>query len=85
MKIFIYKSIIIFFLFILGFYFTFGYVKRELLNEIDQLTSKENIEYLKKNLKDQMKIAINKEKFINDEDSKVINDFLNKIKNDLNN
>jgi|TARA_B100001964_G_scaffold187273_1_gene208175 hypothetical protein len=85
MKIFIYKSIIIFFLFILGFYLTFGYVKRELLNEIDQLTSKENIEYLKKNLKDQMKIAINKEKFINDEDSKLINDFLNKIENDLNN
>ena len=41
MKLFIYKSIIIFFLVIIGFQLTFNYAKKKLKEKIDEITSKE--------------------------------------------
>ena len=60
MKIFIYKSLIIFFLFILGFKITFSYVQRTIERRIDHLTSKEYIDTIKQNLRSEMKNAIEK-------------------------
>ena len=46
--------------------------------------SKENIEILKSKIKDEMNNAINKDKFISNEDAELINKFIDKLLNDLN-
>ena len=46
--------------------------------------SKENIEILKSKIKDEMNNAINKDKFISNEDAELINKFIDKLVNDLN-
>ena len=46
---------------------------------------KKNIERIKDEIRKEIKVAINKDKFINQEDAELINIFLKKIQNDLNN
>ncbi|MFL2877919.1 MAG: hypothetical protein ACJZ8N_02960 [Candidatus Pelagibacter sp.] len=49
------------------------------------LKSKENIERLKINLREQINIAIKKDEFIKQKDAELINSFIEKVKKDLNN
>ena len=83
MKIFFYKSILVFFLFLLAFHYSFNFVAKSIERKISSNFSKENIEILKSKVKDEMNNAINKDKFISKEDAELINKFLNKIKSDL--
>tara|TARA_Y100000741_G_scaffold341961_1_gene304618 strand:+ start:34 stop:291 length:258 start_codon:yes stop_codon:yes gene_type:complete len=85
MKIFIYKSLIVFFLFILAFNLTINYKLRSYERDLKALASENNREKIKNKLKDEMKKAIEKDKYFTDEEKKLINDFLNKIKEELNN
>ena len=64
MKIFFYKSILIFFLFLIGFHYSFNYVVKTTKRYIDNSLSKEKIEHIKTKIKDEMKVAVNKDKFI---------------------
>ena len=80
MKIFIYKSLIVFFLFILAFNLTINYKLRSYERDLKALASENNREKIKNKLKDEMKKAIEKDKYFTDEEKKLINDFLNKIK-----
>jgi hypothetical protein len=84
MKIFFYKSVLILFLFLIGFHYSFNYVVKTTKRNIESNISKEKIEYIKKKIKDEMKVAINKDKFISTEDANLINQFLDKISEDLN-
>ena len=84
MKIFFYKSVLILFLFLIGFHYSFNYVVKTTKRNIESNISREKIEYIKKKIKDEMKVAINKDKFISTEDANLINQFLNKISEDLN-
>ena len=84
MKIFFYKSVLILFLFLIGFHYSFNYVFKTTKRNIESNISREKIEYIKKKIKDEMKVAINKDKFISTEDANLINQFLNKISEDLN-
>ena len=83
MKIFIYKTLIIFFLVVLGFQLTFNYASKKIKREMDNITSKENIDSFKNVLRLQMKEAVEKEEFIKKEDAELIKAFLDKIKIDL--
>jgi hypothetical protein len=83
MKIFIYKTLIIFFLIVLGFQLTFNYASKKINREMDNITSKENIDSFKNVLRLQMKEAVEKEEFIKKEDAELIKAFIDKIKIDL--
>jgi len=83
MKIFIYKTLIIFFLIVLGFQLTFNYASKKIERQMDNITSKENIDSFKNVLRLQMKEAIEKEDFIKKEDAELIKTFIDKIKIDL--
>jgi len=83
MKIFFYKSILVFALFILAVHFSFGIITKELKREYSKLISKEKLEGLKIKIREEMLNAINKEKYIKPEDALIINQYLEKIKNDL--
>ena len=51
---------------------------------VENNLSKSQIESVKDKVREEMKDAINKDKFISDEDAKLINKFLEKISSDLN-
>ena len=84
MKIFFYKSILVLFLFLVGFHYSFNYVFKIFKTNIEQNFSRENIEQIKNKIKEEMEVAINKDVFISEEDSNLINKFLDKISSDLN-
>ena len=48
-----------------------------------RLKSKENIEVIKNKLRDELKNAVNKENYLSADDAKLINEFINKLKNEL--
>ncbi len=83
MKIFIYKSLIIFLLVFLAFHLTFNYAKRSIEREIYNLSSKENIEIIKDEIREKVKNSIEKEDLINNEDALLLRKFLEKIKKEI--
>ena len=64
MKIFFYKSILVFFLFLLAFHYSYNFVAKSIKRKINSNFSKDNIQILKAKIKDEMNNAINKDKFI---------------------
>ena len=85
MKIFFYKSLLIFFLFLIGFHFSFNCAVKSVKRELEGLVSKEQIEILKSKIKDEMNSALDKNEIIKENEAKLINKFINKIISDLNN
>jgi hypothetical protein len=83
MKLFFYKSLIIFIFFLIGFHFTFGIVKKEIKNEMIHFTSKENIEKIKKKIREEIKNGTNKENILNEEDVKLLKVYYDKLKKDF--
>ena len=85
MKLFIYKTLFVFLLIYLLFQLTIGFVVKKIKEEIYNFKSKENIELLKKKIRIELNYAIKKDKYLNENDAKLINDFLKKIKSELQN
>ena len=85
MKSFFYKTLIIFILVFVLFQITIGAQIRQIKTQIENIKSKENIEIIKSKIRDELKTAVNKENYLTQEDAKLINDFLNKIKKELDN
>ena len=83
MKIFIYKSIIVFFLLIIAFHVTVNYKLRSYEKELKSFSSEENKEKYKNKIKDEMRKATKKENYFTEEEKNLINDFLQKIKKEL--
>jgi hypothetical protein len=83
MKVFFYKSVLIFFLFILAIHFSYGLIKKQVKNEYNNLISKERSEHIKNKIRKELKNGIEKDQLINSEDANLINNFLNKIKSEL--
>ena len=83
MKIFLYKFAIILVGVFLLFEFTIGsklkYYERNLTN----ILSKQNIESIKQKAKDEMRIAINKDVYLDPKDAKLLNQFIKKIQKEL--
>ena len=85
MKIFVYKTLFVFFLIYLLLQFTIGAKVRQIKQDIDNFKSKENVEIIKDKIRDEIRNAINKERYLSQEDAQLINNFINKIKADLKN
>jgi len=84
MKLFFYKSILVLFLFLVGFHYSYNYVEKKIKIIIQENLSQEKIEIIKKKIKEEMKVAIDKDDYISKEDADLINTFLDKIRSDLN-
>ena len=83
MKLFIYKSLIIFFLVLLLFKLTFGSLIKNYEKKIDAYFSKGNVNQIKEKIKEEMQNAIEKENYLNPEDAKLINKFLKKLQDEI--
>ena len=62
---------------------TIGYQIRSLEKEIDSLASKENLEMIKSKIRDEMKDAIKKDRYLNKDDAQLIGAFLDKIQQEI--
>ena len=85
MKIFIYKTLFVFVCVFIVFQLTFGAKIRQLNSELEEFKSKKNIENIKNKIRDELKNATEKEKYLSPDDAKLINDFINKLKKELSN
>lgn len=83
MRIFIYKSLFLITLIYILFQLTIGYTVKKIKGEIYNLKSKENIEFIKNKIRDEINAAIKKDKLLDERDKKLINDFIKKIKKEL--
>lgn len=83
MRIFIYKSLFIIILIYILFQLTIGYTVKKIKGEIYNLKSKENIEFIKNKIRDEINTAIKKDELLDERDKKLINDFIKKIKKEL--
>ena len=84
MKLFFYKSLIVVFLFLITFHLSFGYLHKKIKSEIYNNFSKENVEYIIDKIRLEIKNAIDNDVYIKPSDANLINQFLDKIKSDLN-
>ena len=84
MKTFVYKTLFIFLMLIILFHLTIGPLLRNFEQKIRNLKSKENIEYIKDELREELKSAVKKENYLDEEDRKLIISFIEKLKSELN-
>ena len=85
MKIFVYKALFVFVGIFILFQLTVGMKIKQFKQELEKLQSKENIENIKEQLRDELKNAVSKENYLSPDDAKLINEFINKLKKELSN
>ena len=83
MKQFIYKTIIIIIAIIVLFEFTIGNKISQIYEKVDVISTKEGRKDSVNKIRNEMKRAIKKERYLSKEDAKLINSFLNKIRKEL--
>ena len=85
MRIFIYKSLFLIIFFYILFQLTIGYTVKKIKEEIYNLKTKENIELIKNKIRDEINTDIKKDKLLDERDKKLINDFIEKLRKELQN
>ena len=83
MKSFIYKAIIIVLAIVIIFEFTVGSKINEISSKFNYFATKEGRKEGVVKIREEMKKAIKKERYLSKEDALLINKFINKIQNEL--
>ena len=83
MKSFIYKAIIIVLAIVIIFEFTVGSKINEISSKFNYFATKEGRKEGVVKIREEMKKAIKKERYLSKEDAKLLNQFLNKITGEL--
>ena len=83
MRQFIYKTIIIIVALIVAFEFTIGKTINKFNQKAEMVFSKEGRKGMVVTVKKEMQKAIDKENYLTEEERLLINNFINKIKNEL--
>jgi hypothetical protein len=83
MKLFIYKSLIAFTLVLILFKLTFGKVINDLEKRIYYFTSSQNIQIIKEKIRNELSNIEYKKRVLSKDDAILINKFLNKVSNEL--
>tara|TARA_B100001996_G_scaffold345621_1_gene302094 strand:+ start:360 stop:626 length:267 start_codon:yes stop_codon:yes gene_type:complete len=83
MKQFIYKIIVVVIAAILVYEFTIGKKISEFGGKIDNISSKEGRKDTVNKLREEIKKAVKKERYLSKEDAKLIGDFIRKIQKEI--
>jgi len=83
MRSFIYKTIIIVLAIVIIFEFTVGSKINEISSKFNYFATKEGRKEGVVKIREEMKKAIKKERYLSKEDAKLLNQFLNKIQTEL--
>lgn len=84
MRAFIYKAIIIIFIFIVGFEFTIGKRIDPIVENLNKFSNESGRKELVNKLRKEMRKGINKEYMLHEEDRILLYKFLNKLNAELN-
>lgn len=84
MKQFIYKMLITVIGIILIYEFTIGKVLTKYTDQLDYISTKDGRKDLVNTVKNEIQKGLDKENYFSKEEAKLINDFINKIKKELN-
>ena len=84
MRQFIYKMVVVVLAIILVYEFTIGKKISQFGSKIESVSSKEGRKETVNKLREEMKKAVNKERYLSEEDAKLINEFILKIRKELN-
>jgi hypothetical protein len=84
MKQFIYKIVVAVLAIILVFEFTIGKKISQFGGKVDAISSKEGRKETVNKLREEIKKAVKKERYLSKEDAKLINEFILKIQKELN-
>ena len=84
MRQFIYKIIIVVLAIVLVYEFTIGKKISQFGGKVDAITSKEGRKETVNKLREEIKKAVKKERYLSKEDAKLINEFILKIQKELN-
>ena len=84
MKIFLIKSIVIFFGIFILFQLTIGTVIKNFQKEVESQLSKEKIILMKDKAREEMKKGIEKDTILNPDDAQLLGKFLNKLLKEIN-
>ena len=84
MRQFIYKMVIVALAIILVFEFTIGKKISQFGGKVDAISSKEGRKETVNKLREEIKKAVKKERYLSKEDAKLINEFILKIQKELN-
>ena len=85
MRLFVYKSLFIFFCILITFKLTIGSLLKEVETKISQIKSKENIVLIKDKIREEVRGSLNKDQILNTEDAILLKKFLEKINSELQN
>jgi len=83
MKIFIYKSLFVFFLILILFKLTIGALVNNYQEKLEEFFSKEYINKVKIKIREEVKIGIEKERILSADDALLINKFINKLQKEI--
>ena len=84
MKIFIYKTLFVFFCLYVLLEISIGKKIRKFEKEMHKVYSKENLLKIKSKIKEEMQDAIDKDVYLSPEDAKLIGQYLEKIQSEIN-
>ena len=84
MRQFIYKIVLVVLSIILIYEFTIGKQISQFAGKVDAITSKEGRKDTVNKLREEIKRAVKKERYLSKEDAKLINEFILKIQKELN-
>ena len=85
MKIFINKTLFVFVGIFILFHLTIGAKIKEMEAKLEHIKSKENVEIIKDKIRNELKSAVEKEKYLSDSDALLINKFISKLRKELSN
>jgi uncharacterized protein YlxW (UPF0749 family) len=83
MKLFIYKTLFAAIIFFVLFQITISATVNKFKENINYLSSDENKNLIKNKLRKELNSAIKKENYLNEEDKRLIKQFLDKVKEEL--
>ncbi len=83
MKMFVYKSLVFFFLLFIFFQITFGYALRTYENKIMNFFSKDKIIFLRSKIREEISDSLKKDKILSDEDAVLLSNFIKKLSTEL--
>jgi len=84
MKLFVYKTLFIFFCFIIAYKFTFGSLLNQFETRFKSFASKQNISMTKKKIKEELNSAIEKDRILKKDEAILIKKFLEKVSTEIN-
>lgn len=84
MKYFVYKSLIVFLISFTLYHVTIGYSVRYIEIEVKKTFDKDKLIYFKNKIRKEIKNSLKKENILNNDDAKIISQFIIKISKELN-